>query len=447
MLPFVNPVTAPTTFEIMFKPGFAYNEASSQYFWKYQSQTTDTTYIAFYYDSSTDKIGARYVAPAVDVSVLLDAVYTSNSQLQQWIRLTLVCDTASGLTIYSNGGNAKVAAVSSAQWNAMEGMQLLRPNNNVLGYINYGIHINNFAATAAQVANGFYEVPNEQIYFSFQKCGIGRTRCDITNQVKSYSHEYSDGYKAATFSLSMMNLDGRFSADQYAPFMPGSASYNGTVAQSYLANNKVGISCEQWSKQKLLPDASLMAYYSCDTLPEIPDNAAGTTYLSNWASTVDGWTSSSATLSVSGSKLIATATATTVAIVRSSLTSTTNRNIRIKYKSPRTGTVNLYGTVGGTPNTLIRAFSYSVANVDMILDYFIAGALTAIYTSQAGITVGDVIELSFSYVGSGLYDTLLLDSSGNARNATVTSAYPVTGVSGNGIEFNGVNSFADCGRL
>lgn len=195
-----------------------------------------------------------------------------------------------------------------------------------------------------------------------------------------------------------------------------------------------------WTLRTATIPTGEILYYDGESLVEKPDNVAATTYSAEWSSGVDGWTGSGATLAVSGRKLLATATGATVAIVRASLTSATLRDIRIKYKSPRTGTVSLLGTVAGSPNTLIRTFSYPVANVEMLLDAYVAGALTAIYTSQGSMTVGDVITLSSAYVGTGLADSPLIDNSGNNANATVTAVCPQPGKAGYGMEFNGFSS-------
>lgn len=433
MLPFVNPVTAPTTFEIMFKPMFAYDVATSQRFCLYRSSTADASYLSFYYEADGDRMYALYIAPGVIKSVGLGQVYTSNAQLQQWIRLTLVC-TSAGMTIYSNGSNAVTTAVSTSEWNAMLGMQFFRPSNNTLGYINYILHINNFAATAAQVANGFYEVPNEQIYFSFQKCGIGRTRCDITNQVKSYSHEYSDGYKAATFSLSMMNLDGRFSADQYAPFMPESASYNGTVAQSYLANNKVGISCEQWSKQKLLPDANLQAYYSCDTLPDIPDDSAGTTYLQDAWDTTDGWgPNANGPITVSGGYLNVAANQQ----YAYRAIDYNGKHVRVRLTASTSGTYYIgYRTPAGTYYLAFKGRVFAAGESGLI------DALIPETTSHIFIGNGTMaLAIKTIYVGTGHYTSPAIDNSGNGRHLGIYGPVPCAGVSGKGLLFNGVSDY------
>jgi hypothetical protein len=170
-------------------------------------------------------------------------------------------------------------------------------------------------------------------------------------------------------------------------------------------------------------------------LPECPDSTTDRTYLSNWSSGVDGWTGTGATLSASGGELVITATGATIKASKGSLTSATLRTVRVKYKSPRTGTVSIKGTVGGVADTTIKDFTYSVANTWMLLDCYIAGALTLIYVTQAGMTTSDVARLSFAYVGTGAYLSTTPDLSGNGQAGTVYGCTP----SANGLVLDGTN--------
>lgn len=178
-------------------------------------------------------------------------------------------------------------------------------------------------------------------------------------------------------------------------------------------------------------------------LPDIPDTAAGITYKSNWLTDVDGWTVDNATLAVSDGELVATATANgTVNLIKGNLGGATNRVIRAMYLAGRSGTVKIYGNVGGVPNTLIGTFNYAVANVWQPLDCFIAGALTSIYIHQTSMIAADVIRLRFAYVGTGEYDYPLIDGSGNANHAKVYRALPIQDTLGQMLRFNGVNAYA-----
>jgi hypothetical protein len=198
----------------------------------------------------------------------------------------------------------------------------------------------------------------------------------------------------------------------------------------------VFIDCFEKSHGALAPialyDNSAMA-----DVPGIPDNAAETTYKSNFASSIDSFTAIGATLSYASNKLVATATATTVKIIRA-VTSATLRTIRINYNSPRAGTVYIYGTVAGTTDTLIGTFTYTDARKDQLLNCYVAGALTNVYTSQDGITIGDVIYISVLYVGNGSYTSPLVDNSGDGLNLSLFGGVlPVS----NGLQFNGSTSY------
>jgi hypothetical protein len=449
MYQFDNPVSSSTTFEIMYKPMFAYDIADSQFFFIFKSQVIDAedASVSLWYDATNDQLGAILCYGTGLYKIAnLGTVYTSNAQLQQWIRITCVC-AADGMTIYSNGGNPITVAVSAANWDAVLNMQFLRPSNNTLGYINYGLIIKNFAATTQQVADNFRGVRNEQILFTFQKCGIGKTRCDVTSDVTQYAHEYQDGYKAATCNITLNNLDGRYSADQYAAFQPESMSYNGLSTQAYLANNKIGLSYEQWSKQKIsIGDRSgLKSYHSCDSLPNISDNAAGTVYSQDaWVST-DSWLGSQATVAVAGGTLIATSTVSSGQYSAYRSISFTGKQISAKIKTDTSTTVSLYIRVSGIDYNIKTI--QTVAGQWILLSAFDSRTVTLIQIMPVASVLGETLAVDYIYVGSGLYDTQLIDYSSNGNNGIVYGAMPCVGVNGNSLCFNGMNSYVNIGNI
>jgi len=178
-------------------------------------------------------------------------------------------------------------------------------------------------------------------------------------------------------------------------------------------------------------------------IPEYPDNVAGTTYFNGnftgSGSPLDGWTATGCTLSTAGGNLIVTATASFPRIVR---TVTAERTVRFRVRriagiATNSRITNTTGTV--YENTVL----YDSTNTH-IHDFYIGAGATGelrIIPGSAGSASGDVYEIEFIYIGTGLYDSLALDASGNGNHGTVYGATPVAGITGRALQFNGVNDY------
>ena len=164
---------------------------------------------------------------------------------------------------------ATSAIVTNKNWMTVDA------TNTIVDYIRI---IPNFAATDADVENNFEDVYNEEIFFPYNNQSTGFTRCQITKYVNGYNIDLPGEFKSTQAGLSLNNISGEFSADQYAAFSPENGSYNGTAAQSYLSR-KIPIWIESWQDNKIkdIPDG-VAGYWSMDDVPEIPDNPAGAAY-------------------------------------------------------------------------------------------------------------------------------------------------------------------------
>jgi hypothetical protein len=244
--------TYPITFECMVKPGWAYDTAVNVEFCKFYSDIYDTPKVTLFYSAATDQIGAYIYqnlaggggAAITSVTAKLAKVYTSNAMLQQWIRLTVVI-TASAVTIYANGNGAVSSAVTMS---GIRKCQRFSPGNDSLSYINYVLIYPGLAATAAQICSYYNNVKNESVFFDFQQKVLGRTRCDVTEYLRSYNWQAIDGYRASTASVSFQTKNGELADDQYAIYAPESGSYNG-LTQKYMTQS-LGLSLAYKSKQK-----------------------------------------------------------------------------------------------------------------------------------------------------------------------------------------------------
>lgn len=184
------------------------------------------------------------------------------------------------------------------------------------------------------------------------------------------------------------------------------------------------------------PTRDLIAYYSFDNgLPLYPDNIAGTTYISNFSSGVDGWyTGGADTVSAANSILtyshVSASTGAYKAIasisnkyvrmrVRVSSGTPLSAICRIDYRKQSDGTysgsIANTITIDGTWNIINGVFNADAAN-----PYIYMGAWASADTYS--------LEISFFYVGSGATSSPVMDVMGQAPNLTNTNGvYPLAG--------------------
>ncbi|MCK9570433.1 LamG domain-containing protein [Candidatus Pacearchaeota archaeon] len=444
---YMAPFSMPITFECLVKPMWAYDVASDVEFFKFYSDSLDDALVSFCYYAADDTIGVKAYTSAggaspAQVDTKLAKVYASNEDLQKWVRLTCTI-SASAIKIYSDGGNV---ISSASDISAHKSKVLFSPSNNQLAYINYGIIFYGLEASAAQVANRYLGLKNEQVFFNFQRSGIGRTRCDVTSYASDYSHEYKDGYTAATFSVSLKNPEGEFSADQYIPFAPESKSYNGEYAQRYLVKNPIGVSMEYWSKQKTGIEG-LIAAYPLTGILNMPDCTAGVSYSQDAWATVDGWS----TQANEGSLYIGSNCVRNVGVVagnKIAIENTTGRaslagdTFRIRIRANRTFTMEAFYYPSGAKTSL---GTFTVGLAWSVFDAYMTDASDGIRIESTGNAAdGDMFLIDFIYMGTGLYSSELIDSTGNGHNLTFSGAYPAGVLQGGGLTLDGANDFAMC---
>jgi hypothetical protein len=202
------------------------------------------------------------------------------------------------------------------------------------------------------------------------------------------------------------------------------------AADSITANNlQVGSRAQS--------NVGLEGFWSMEAVPEIPDNAAGIVggYLQDTWATTDSF-AGSGTLSVANGTLIQDCTAGQFNS-RALSSSLGIFRIKVKQHSGTLGTLRI-DIAGGTqtnPADLALSRDYKIFDIPFTGTMTSMNLLIAEYASQAyGLTV------DFIYVGSGLYDTLLVDNSGNGNAGTIYGATPVPGISGKGLSFNGAGN-------
>jgi hypothetical protein len=184
-----------------------------------------------------------------------------------------------------------------------------------------------------------------------------------------------------------------------------------------------------------------LVFAASPTLPEYPDNVAGTTYFQDAWATVDGWTGSSVSTSVSGGRLFANRTSTTGQIVIAKLVSFSgNKTYKIKIKCDRSDTLRFRAVIDSVSTILLDEIF--TAGQEKLLNIQIpAGtSITDLIIASIGSswTTTDYISIDWIYIGDGTYSSRLLDASGNGNHGTVFGATPTAN---GGISFDKINDY------
>jgi hypothetical protein len=192
-----------------------------------------------------------------------------------------------------------------------------------------------------------------------------------------------------------------------------------------------------------------LVFAASPTLPEYPDNVAGATYISNWASGVDGWTSSGpgvSVINVSNELVIAGDGTNDERRARRVLSGGAGLTFRIRIKSSSpTATVRIATSLSGVVTNLqavsVLPLSYTT------FDFTTTTAFDEIRIHPSRNSTANNLTLSFLYIGDGTYSSRLLDASGNGNHGTVFGATPTAdgGLSGDGV--NDYVSFGDAAKI
>lgn len=252
---YVLPMADKFTLFIRCKPTFDYDTSSYQYLWRWYIDATHTFDI--YYSPSSDKISVAWLDGGT-ARFLLTSAYASSESLQIWHNITITIDlttgTTSGGALYINqssvypawSGNANIK-VSNFPLVQMRRLGTTAGDWN----INQIRYFPNYVASAAEVANLFKDVENEEIVWNFNGEGCGRTRCNITRHVMSLGlersvEEPSTGSQSANrLTAKLYSNGGEYADDQYATFDPTTECFNGTSSQKYLQKQS-RIEAETW---------------------------------------------------------------------------------------------------------------------------------------------------------------------------------------------------------
>jgi len=181
----------------------------------------------------------------------------------------------------------------------------------------------------------------------------------------------------------------------------------------------------------------LSAYWSMDSVPEIPDAPSpDTTYLKvNDISDTAGWSFYTGhSGAVVGGKLIVTSSGAGTS--RFNGITTRSKTIRMFLTASVDMTLNFNDDITNIVKTFEagRRTPVDLFFTNVTYDFF------DIETSDAGTITIDTI-----YIGTGAYlPNSLIDNSGNGNHGTIYGATPVAGISGKALGFDGVNDYVVC---
>jgi hypothetical protein len=185
--------------------------------------------------------------------------------------------------------------------------------------------------------------------------------------------------------------------------------------------------------------ASLVGAWLGNETPEIPDNAAGTTYVrnKNWTD-ITGWSLSNATASYVDGKLRLTATGANpqIYVSVSGYLGKTVRVIANRISGPAT-TLRI---IPGSGTAVSQLYSNDRAIADAYIPAGATGNL-AIVPGYSGAVSGDVYEIEALYIGTALSDIPDIDNSGNGIHGTINGCTPVLTSRGKALSFDGVNDY------
>jgi parallel beta-helix repeat protein len=222
-------------------PQFDYDTASTQYLWSWYIDASHE--FQMYYIPTSDKMQVRWLDGGTARYCRKTDSYANNAALQKWQDFAFTVDftnkdaafyidRVAQDTSWSNTADAKTSTFPIFS---------LRHHDGTAGNfdINYVRIFLNKEATSTEIGNDMQFVQDEEIYFPLNGCGLARTRCNVTDYVKSYwigrERENDNAQQTANrFSMDLYNENGEFDSAQYNAFDPANGNYNGTTSDKYL---------------------------------------------------------------------------------------------------------------------------------------------------------------------------------------------------------------------
>jgi hypothetical protein len=247
------------TLRLVVRPWFDYGTSSNKRLlgWRLDATHRFTTY----YDQINNSIQVRWNDGGTE-RYLASSQFddgTTYTDLNQWLTIDVAIDLSTGTTAGSQLWINKVSQDTTWSGNITAKVSNFpcMSVGHTAGSVNaqteyaYAMLIANYVATDADIQNDFNDVKNERIVWDFNGEGAGRTLCDVTDYVYSYSKSaqveepMSGSAGANTLSFSLESKDGEFNDDVYFAFDPTNGRYNGLSTQKYL-QTRTRVVAETW---------------------------------------------------------------------------------------------------------------------------------------------------------------------------------------------------------
>jgi hypothetical protein len=244
-------LTDPVTVRARVYPNFTYDTASDQPIWSWYNDANN--YLTLLYDAGNDRYEVHWKDGGTERTLDGD-VYTDNSH-QAWTDIDVVIDfTNSEGALYLNRVSKDTLWSDSPDAKGMNyPLFEIRGQARVEGdyKINHVRVFLSLESTAAQIANDYKDVEDEEIIWHFNGEGCGRTRCNVTRFVqniyneKSVENPASGAAGANTCTVVLNSENGEFADDQYDTFDPTAEKFNGESTQKYM-QNRCRLEVETW---------------------------------------------------------------------------------------------------------------------------------------------------------------------------------------------------------
>ncbi len=247
------------TLQVRFLPKFAFDAAGNKllFYW-----SSGSLFFQFYYLGTADTFIVTWYDGGV-ARALQSAQYdngTAHRNLNKWTTTTIAIDLTTGSTAGSSLWMDKTQ--DDTIWDGNIDAKTSVFNKMIVAAngeydIAHVLMIPDIVATNAQTQNDFKDIKAEQIIWSLDGHGTGRTRVNINTPgnaqnpllhydlYKGITSQNNATFGTNTFNFRLQNNSGAFSDDQNAAWEPGASVYNGTNAQNYL-QQRFGVIAESW---------------------------------------------------------------------------------------------------------------------------------------------------------------------------------------------------------
>uniref|UniRef100_A0A6M3KAN7 Uncharacterized protein n=2 Tax=viral metagenome TaxID=1070528 RepID=A0A6M3KAN7_9ZZZZ len=244
---FVLPLTSTITIACRVKANFAYDTGSNQNIWSWYVGANN--YLTLYYDQTTDKFTLKWKDGGTSRTAE-SAAFTAGQVSGIWFDIAVALDLTTGdttgvsLSVRSGAGawsevDTSWSGAADAKATQFPFFEIRGENGTEGAYsFNYCRVFLSKKCTAVEIAAGFKDIKEEEIFFPLDGCAIGWDRCNIRSYVTHLAPaKYCDrigGFGMAELAVSLNNEGLVWIDDLYDTFSPQTGKYNGVSTEKFL---------------------------------------------------------------------------------------------------------------------------------------------------------------------------------------------------------------------